>query len=244
MKVFIVLMGLFFGSLAHAQSQDNLSQVYAPAIVGDTLYIKGKIDSHIYDFLSYEAQKVEAVTYVSLNSYGGNHYWAKEIGRRLQEFGKITVLSAGNVCASACLYIFGSGTERWMSENTWLGIHGARLGAGYTVNFINDCFDIDGNIATLNESKDGCQNFISHWYSVAYTETRLAFQLIETAGVSPALFENYFKLDQDPNWFQHSNVLKIKDWEVTPQEALEFNLATQIIDKSASDILMSEALLQ
>ena len=156
--------------------------------------------------------------------------WAKEIGRKIQEMGKITVISEGHVCASACVYIFGSGTERWMSRKTWIGIHGARLGNGYTVNFIGKCFDVDGDVATLNESKEGCNEFLEYWYQIVYNETRQAFLLIESAGVSSMLFEHYIQLPDDPQWFMRANILKTEDWVVSPEQALEFNLATKITD--------------
>lgn len=90
----------------------ELRVIQSPRIVGDELVIKGPIDSHIYDFISMEAQKLKSVTKVSLNSLGGNHNWALEIGRRIQELGLKTVINKGAFCASACVYLFGSGQER------------------------------------------------------------------------------------------------------------------------------------
>ena len=229
MKVYIALVILFLSLKGISQTHDDASHTISPIIIGDTLYINGKIDSHIYDFISYESQKIETVRYVSINSFGGNHYWAMQVGRRLQELRKITIITKGSVCASACAYIFGSGTERWISENSWVGVHGARLGAGYTVDFIRNCFDRSDNTALLNETKEGCQEFLGYWYNVVFAETQLAFQLIESAGVSPDLFTTYMSLEEDLNWFQNSNILKIKDWALSPQEALHFNLATHII---------------
>ena len=78
--------------------------------------------------------------YISFNSYGGNHNWGLDVARKIKELGKITILKKGNVCASACVYLFAAGVERIMETDTWLGIHGARLGGNFVSTFAGVCF--------------------------------------------------------------------------------------------------------
>ena len=110
-------------------------RLVSPRIEGDALIIEGKIDSHIYDYLQYEAAKIIPVKVIELNSLGGSNEWALEIARKIRELGKTTVLLSGHSCASACAYLFAAGRERVASEDTWIGVHGARLGASYLTTF-------------------------------------------------------------------------------------------------------------
>ena len=40
---------------------DHLRRIISPHIEGDALIIEGRIDSHIYDYIQYEAARVAAV---------------------------------------------------------------------------------------------------------------------------------------------------------------------------------------
>ena len=115
---------------------------------GRPLIIEGRIDSHIYDYIQYEAARVAAVRVIELDSLGGNAEWALMIARKVKELGKTTELRSQHYCASACVAIFAAGRERIAAEDTWIGIHGARLGPGYTTNFEGLCFeDLEGGMA-------------------------------------------------------------------------------------------------
>jgi ATP-dependent protease ClpP protease subunit len=109
---------------------DHLRRIISPHIEGNALIIEGRIDSHIYEYIQYEAASVAAVRVIELDSLGGNAEWALEIARRVRELGKTTLLRSQHVCASACATIFAAGRERIAAEDTWIGIHGARLGPG------------------------------------------------------------------------------------------------------------------
>ena len=65
---------------------------------------------------------------------GGNVEWALAVAHKVKDLGKTTLIRSGRHCASACVYIFAAGRERIAYEDTWIGIHGARLGAGYLTN--------------------------------------------------------------------------------------------------------------
>lgn len=229
MKSLLVLLSLVFAFSAAADpSYESLSKILSPYIKGDTLFIEGRMDSHVYNYLAYEAKAVEKIKYISVNSYGGNHNWTLEAAKKIQELNKITILKKGNVCASACVYLFAAGKERIMEESTWLGVHGARLSGAYATNFYGLCFvDLeDGSV--FMEKKKGCNEFLTSWYDISYKATSLAFDLMESNGISLAARQYYFSLEDDPNWHEHLNILKKPDWVISPEEAIKYNFATQI----------------
>lgn len=230
MKSIIITVLILSGFVCQAEENifPELSKYYSPTIKGDTLYIKGKIDSHIYDYISIEYKAMAKVKYVSLNSFGGSHDWGLEIGQKIQQLGKITILKSGNVCASACVYIFGSGKERLMSKDTWLGVHGARLGAGYNSSFLGLCFVHAETGHVFKENKSGCKDFLQSWYDISLKATNKAFDLIEKAGVSAELRTYYFSLDDNPNWYEQVNILKKPDLVIDSEMSLKYSLATGI----------------
>jgi hypothetical protein len=188
----------FDGSPDDLGDLNRLRRIISPHIEGDALIIEGRIDSHIYDYIQYEAARVAAVRVVDLNSLGGNAEWALEIARKLKELGKTTLLRSQHHCASACAYIFAAGRERMAAEDTWIGIHGARLGPGYTTNFEGLCFeDLEGR-RVFEPRKTGCREFFDHWYEVTLASTNEAFDLMESNGVSPELRTTYFSMPDDP----------------------------------------------
>ncbi|MGH1469510.1 MAG: hypothetical protein ACRBBP_11680 [Bdellovibrionales bacterium] len=221
-----ILLLLLISVKAFSTTSLDIRKNISPRLVGDTLYIQGNIDSHIYDYLAYETRPFKTV---SLYSYGGNHNWALEIGRKLQELRVNTVIEDGAFCASACVYLFGSGSERIMHEGAWIGIHGARLHGGYVVEFSNNCVDfISASEGVFNKSKVGCSDFLSRWYETSLEATEKAFTLIEKAGVSTTLKNYYFSLEDDPHWYSELNVLKKRDLVLDANTALKFNLTTSV----------------
>jgi hypothetical protein len=67
---------------------DRIRQLISPHIEGDALIIEGKIDSHIYDCIQYEAAKIVPLKVIELNSLGGSNEWALEIARKVKELVK------------------------------------------------------------------------------------------------------------------------------------------------------------
>lgn len=212
-------------------AEDNIRKIISPVIKGEVLYIKGTIDSHIYDFFSYNHGNLKNVKTVSLNSYGGSHYWALEIVRKIQEHKLNTLLDKDNFCASACLYLYGAGKVRSAHKNTWFGIHGARLAKGNSVMFLSACyFENERGLYQFDMNIEGCKSVHDKFYQLALRSTKEAFQILEDNGVSPRLIEDYLSLEEDRNWPFYFNVLKIKDWVVSAQLAQEYDLVTQLID--------------
>jgi hypothetical protein len=213
--------------------QDRIRKLISPHIEGDALIIEGKIDSHIYDYIQYEASRIVPLKVIELNSLGGSNEWALEIARKVKELGKTTVLLSGHYCASACSYIFAAGRERVASEDTWIGIHGARLGVGYLTSFQGLCF-VDLETGTAFEpGKKGCRDFLAHWHAVALASTNEAFDAMEANGVSPDLRKSYFQMPDDPDWPAQLNVIGKPDWRLTASEALKYRLVTSVLPRTA-----------
>ncbi len=228
----VFLVRLLSGSMvvsAAPTNPDDLDKFYSPSIEGEVLTIKGVIDSHIYDYLAREAKALEKVKIIELNSFGGNTNWALEIARKIQGLHKTTRLSSGNFCASACVYLFAAGVEREASADTWLGVHGARLGAYYRTTFDGLCMMETEEGAVFNPKLKGCQAFLNQWYDAAMKATVEAFEVMESSGVSRELRDTYFGLPDDPEWYSFYNVLRKPDWVLTPAQALGFNLVTQVL---------------
>ena len=231
----IIIKVLFsFNALVHSQDLSDLTDLrkpQMPVVEGDTLYISGVIDSHIYDFLARGTEYLKPVKKVSLNSFGGNSNWAIDIGRKINELGFNTIVQKGNYCASACIYLLGSGVHRSAHESTWLGVHGARLGKGAFISIASVCFEggETESIRLISLEQSECEKTVSKWYDIAKEATDSAFDLMESSGVLSDLRTTYYSMDEVENWFEEGNVLRIKDWVLSPQEALGYLLIHDVI---------------
>lgn len=224
--ILFFLFQLFFSS--HAQTGANgsdLNKIISPSISGSTLYIQGKIDSHIYDYLSYAGESLQNIQWVSLNSFGGKHDWAMAVAHKLQTLNIKTRIESGSVCASSCVYLFMSGQERWMDQSTWLGVHGARLGLQYRIEFLQKCAGFSPS--QLNLPGD-CEKILSSWYQVSYEATEAAFLWMQTQGASKELFNIYMGFENVDDWLDAGNVLRKPDWVIPAKDALSLSLATHL----------------
>ncbi len=226
MKHLALFLFLLSPSLGFAD--ESLFQIYSPTISGNVLTIKGEIDSHIYDYLAYEAQALKSVDTVELNSYGGNAEWALQIAQKLKDLKFKTRLSSGNVCASACVLLFAAGKDREADDDTWIGIHGARFGAGYTTTFQGLCFVDMQNGPQFMPGMRGCKEFLDQWYATAQKMTADMFSFMEGNGVLPQLRSTYLAMPDDPNWPAANNVFRKPDWILKSTDALSFQLVTKI----------------
>jgi len=215
-----------FSTQISEQVAADLGKYYSPRIEGRTLYIKGTISSHIYDFLSLEEKNVrDNVDVIEFNSIGGSTEWALESARKISELKKTTKLSSGSLCASACVYLFAAGTKRQMDDDTWLGFHGARLGAGFFTTFWGKCFvDLDDGGAQWMPHMKGCQEVVQHGYEEALATTNAGFDFMEKMGVSPEFRNHFFAMDDDPAWPSVGNMLKKPDWILNKTEAAKYGL--------------------
>ena len=227
-KLVLPIIFVFFHINPAFAEIDDLRKYISPVIKGETLYISGIIDSHIYDFFSFNIDAIQKVKRVSLNSWGGDHDWSLEIARRIGEEGLDTVIEKDSVCASACVYLFGSGVNRVMHSLTWLGVHGARLGQGRIVQFAGVCFEMIDDEPLFDQSKTGCASIVEKFYKLSLKATTDAFKQLELNGVVEEFTTDYLNSEDDPLWFLQGNFLKKKDWVIKAKEALKYNLATGV----------------
>jgi hypothetical protein len=229
MKIETFLLFISFFFMSSLRANEDIRKILSPEIKGDVLYISGTIDSHIYDFFAYAQKELENVKTVSLNSYGGSHHYAMEIVRKIREHNLNTTLEKDNVCASACIYLYGAGKFRTAHESTWFGIHGARLSKGQSFKLMTTCyFKNESGFHEFDLSLDGCEPVYNKYYELALEETKKGFLTLEEMGTSRLLLQDYLSLEEDPNWQAYFNVLKIRDWTLPAAKALEYNLVNQI----------------
>ncbi len=229
-------MTLFFFVLTLLSSQtswaddDSLRKIQMPILKDSVLRISGPIDSHIYDAIAYMTSDLPKGTYVELNSYGGSSYWALQIAKKLRELEVNTVVPSENVCASACVYLFSAGIERLASPDVWFGIHGARLGQGFVLEFQNHCFQQNSaGEWSFDQNLSDCDTYIDKWYQIAMASTLDSFAFMEANGISIQLRLNYLSQEIDPGWPWQGNIIKIKDWKLKAEDALRYNLVTELL---------------
>ncbi|WP_298845266.1 hypothetical protein [uncultured Roseobacter sp.] len=97
---------------------------------GGVLVLTGQIaEGDAARFAGTLAEQTDGLAVVRLNSPGGSVTDALEIGRALRAQGLGTVAGAGDICLSACPYIFAAGTGRTAHEDAQIGVHQHFFGA-------------------------------------------------------------------------------------------------------------------
>ena len=114
-------------------------------------------------------------------------------------------------------------------RDTWIGIHGARLGAGYLTSFQGLCFIDLENGTAFEPRKAGCREFLDRWYEVTMASTNEAFDIMEANGVSPDLRKTNFEMPDDPQWPAEMNAIRKPDWPLRATDALNYNLVTKAL---------------
>lgn len=87
------------------------------------LYANGDIDERANDNLKAALARHGPVEEVWLNSEGGNSRVGVQMGHTLREQGLITMVKAGNGCASACSTAFLGGLMRRVEPGAIYGVH-------------------------------------------------------------------------------------------------------------------------
>lgn len=222
----LVLISLWIGALAPSLAfAETSTEIVSPVIRGDTLHITGRIDSHVYNFLAYEAAALRNVRVLELDSYGGNITWALEIAKKLRTLKLTTKLASGNNCASACVVLFAAGARRLAAADAWFGIHGARGGDEFTRAFERSCFTGEKYDAAL----PGCATATNTWYESAKKMTGEYFGSMELSGVSRRLRDTYLAMPDDSDWVERLNILRKPDWVLPARDAMGFSLVTGVL---------------
>lgn len=70
--------------------------------------------------------------------------------------------------------------------------------------------------------------FYETWARDALRLTDEMFSDIERYGASQQLRIDYFRLPDEPNYFQRGNPLRKPDWKLAAEEALQYGVVTKI----------------
>ena len=116
-----------------------INHFVVPVIRGDTLYISGEIETHIYDMISRAGSEMKAVKTIDLNSEGGDLNAALDLAQKIQSLHVTTKVSKGSICASSCLLLFAAGRERIANESSQFGVHGVRVEVSIGETFYRTC---------------------------------------------------------------------------------------------------------
>jgi len=227
---FLILLTIFWVSSSRAAIVDLTDDV-APVIEGDTLYFRGKIDGMMYDFLAMNAAQMREVKVIDLLSYGGDLSMALDVAAKIKDLHKITRVSAGGFCMSACTVLFAAGDERQMAQDAVLGIHAARPGGAYAKDFNDACKKIGADaMPVIDENLPECQKTLAAWYAVASRSTDKMFSFFESNGVSTELRADYFAMPLvEVDWDKAFNVMRLPDWILDSTTARDYGFATSIL---------------
>ena len=147
-----------------------------------SIEIDKAVDEALYNQIKVWLPKVTRLnkyaTDVFLNSNGGNAYYGIQIGQLLREYGTRTIVTKGQVCASACADIFIGGNHRDIRNSGYVWVHAPFL--------TND----DGSIECPSQHHEDAQFFTQYAVSMlgasdARAYNNASFRLCsETQGVS------------------------------------------------------------
>ena len=222
----------FAGSPDDSADLDRLRRIISPHIEGDTLIIEGRIDSHIYDYIQYEAPRVAAVRVIDLNSLGGNAEWALEIARKLKELGKTTLLQLAALLRER-LRLYLRRRTRADGRRGYLDRHSRRAPrAGLHDQFRGALFRGPRRAKRVRAAQDRLPGVPRSLVRGDAGEHQRSFRHMESNGVSPDLRETYFAMPDDPEWPAQMNALRKPDWPISAADAVKYNLATRVLAKT------------
>jgi hypothetical protein len=108
---------------AALQFQYLAPQGRAPAGVGLTGDIEPGDSDRLLAFVNGLPQTTPEIVYISLSSPGGNFLEGIKLADLIHHNGMWTYVGQGNVCASACFYVFAAGSHRALSATAKIGVH-------------------------------------------------------------------------------------------------------------------------
>ena len=106
------------------QSTGDMPSRLLFTVEGDTVILTGQIAPGDADrFADFRESTLRTFGQAKLNSPGGSVYDALSIGRQLRESEMNTVMTATDICLSACPYILAGGVTRTVAEDAQVGVH-------------------------------------------------------------------------------------------------------------------------
>ena len=188
-------------------------------VLDDTLYIDGEVIAEIADELTLDAEG--RITAVVLNSYGGLVTAGQDLAENIRRRGLTTIVPARGQCSSICTLIFQAGLRRLAARDAQFMYHGARAGSMVMQTIYRDVLERDGPQAAE-------RLFYETWASDTARRTEEMFSAIESYGASRALREDYFRLPDEPNFFERGNPLRKPDWTLSAEQAARYGVVTEL----------------
>lgn len=229
----LIFFFIFSLNIAHAQMGDCTSQPTSPAgepcwrrskniVIGDTLYIEGRIDSMIYDLFKSEGLE-HKIKRIELNSYGGDAgdftYMAAEI---IRKHGMITSVRKGARCASSCTLLYQAGVRRVAHLSSWFGYHGTGNPSG-EMDYLFNCLGYGPAEGKLGSS-EACALLKDAWYKACMDGTIALFGELVRYDAKSNLLTTYLQQPADENWLENRNILAIQNWVLSAKDSMAFNI--------------------
>lgn len=138
------------------------------------IFVSGNIDNKVTSLFQQLLQKTSQVNNckeitVTLSSLGGNVYPAMTLGNIIRSNKFNTKVKENEICGSACVLVYMSGVNRYMSRNinTKIGIHQMiSIESGK-----ENCIDINDNTALASNYKSYLKKMISNKANDFYLNT-------------------------------------------------------------------------
>jgi hypothetical protein len=186
---------------------------------GDSLFLDGVIDMELIFELDQFAEA--PIRYLYLNSTGGKVDNAFRVAEFIRENQITTVLRPGAQCMSACTLLFQAGQQRIAHPSATLMYHSTRFlqQSQETRNFVRQC---------VRHPTPECDTFIGERRTLLQESTNQLFALYEEYGATDALYNDYQELPEVDEWIDQGNYLKMKNWYMTPDEALAYAIPTEV----------------
>lgn len=179
----------------------NLSDVY---------YLKGAID---YDRYKHFMSNKRNINTLLLDSPGGVFEYSKHIAMVIRR-NQITTIVVNN-CYSTCTLLFQAGTKRIVDPSAKFLYHGLR-------------YPIKQYLRECPEFTKICEDRFNDMKYYIIGKTLEFFFLNRQYGIDDEIYNRLKRQSIDPNWLQDGNLVGYKDLHISAQEALKYNVATQI----------------
>jgi hypothetical protein len=193
---------------------------------GSDFYLDGMIDENLIFEINHFAEV--PIRRLFLNSGGGKVEETFRVAEFIRVQNITTIVRSGAICKSACTLLFQAGVSRYAAQNSLFMYHGVRdpFLPRKRVKEIRECWQ---------NPNDECLAPIERRYGELLELTQALFDLYESYGASSALRQTYWSQEEVSDWWNDGNYLRIQDWEISGEQAMEFNIVTDIIPSSEFD---------
>ena len=187
----------------------------------DTFNITGEITyAHEQEFRANQ----ENIKYLVLNSKGGDMQFAYNIMIMVSHLDITAMVPKNATCQSACTVIYQAAKHRIAAESATFVYHTVRFDSRFMLDWIGQC----------PVPNAGCRLVYDQMTRDLIKETHKMFRALEKHGMNSR--EVLLQLSQlttpDPNWMQRGNLLRIGDLVYTAEEAMQYNIVTEVIPTS------------